>query len=97
MNHFSESKKLFSGSMTSSYYHFHYKYDRKALKKWELEKRYLEMRYRYEIAFTAAFKGIESLLGVNYIKKHEIKRLLDNLNSTIISYDNHYAKRHEIF
>ncbi|MDD1443485.1 hypothetical protein MEO93_24650 [Dolichospermum sp. ST_sed3] len=97
MNHLLESSFLFYGFMVSSYYSSHYKPDRLYLPKWELEKRYYENRYRYESAFIAAFKGIESFFGVNDIKKHEINKVINNSHFKFIKPTDIYKRYHEIF
>ncbi len=97
MNHLMESRRIYWGHMTPSYYHFHYRRDRPLKKKWEIEKEYLEMRYKYESSFVASFKGIESLLDKNGFKKREIRKLLKWFDCPKISYDEYYLRRHEIF
>jgi len=47
MYHLLESRLIFAGFMTGSFYSSHYKYDRLDTPDWEMEKRYFEYRYRY--------------------------------------------------
>jgi len=79
--HLEQSHYIISGFMTSSYYHFHYRWDRKFEKKYLREKKYFENRTRYDLAFVSAFRSIESILGKPQVKKQEIKPSLNNLDS----------------
>jgi hypothetical protein len=85
--------------MTSSYYHFYYRWDRRFEKKYLREKKYFENRTRYDLAFVSAFRSIESTLGKPQVKNHEIKLCLNNLDS---QYGTHFSTSkwvsyHEVF
>lgn len=97
ITHLNQSYVLFYGHMTDSYYHFHYRHERLSQSRSILEKRYLENRPRYEIAFLAAFKAIERFLRVNDVKKHEVERAFGRLPYSNISYDTEYTRWYEIF
>lgn len=97
LNHLSESRYLFDGFMTDSYYECHYKNDRAEMPEWLKEKMFYENRYRYQSAFIAAFKGIESFFKVNDFKEREIERLFNNINYHDINFDTIYKRRFEIF
>ncbi|MGF7431898.1 hypothetical protein PQV03_14185 [Thermoanaerobacterium thermosaccharolyticum] len=97
LNHLLESRFLFNCFITNSYYECHYKYDRSQMPEWLKEKMFYENRYRYQTAFVAAFKGIESFFRVNDFKKHEIEKLFNNIDYNDISFDTVYIRRFEIF
>lgn len=97
LNHLLESRVLLNCFMTNSYYEYHYKYDRSEMPEWLKEKMFYENRYRYQTAFVAAFKGIESFFRVNDFKEHEIEKLFNNINYNDISFDTVYKRRFEIF
>ena len=79
--HLERSHMLFSGYMTSSYYHFHYRIERREESPYLRRKRYLEERTRFDLAFLSAFRSIESVLGTPHLKKHTIARALQALDS----------------
>ncbi len=97
MNYLLESNFLFEGTMASSYYHCHYRHDRKEMPKWKLEKSYFEKRLRYELAFLAAFKGIERYFKVNGFRKSEIPSLFCRITYKNVSFSTVYTRYHEIF
>lgn len=72
LTHLEQSHGLFAGHMTSSYYHHHYRHDRGAESAYLREKKYLEQRTLYDLAFLSAFRALEALLGTAQIKKDEI-------------------------
>jgi hypothetical protein len=97
--HLEQSHYIISGFMTGSYYHFHYRWDRRFENKYLREKKYFESRTRYDLAFVSAFRSIESILGKTQIKRHEIKTSLSNLDS---QYGTHFSttkwvSHHEVF
>jgi len=96
-NHLLESRFLFCGFMTGSYYTCHYRVDRKATPKWEIEKRYYEDRYRFESAFLAAFKGIERFFGELNMKEKNIPKILARYPNPNINEKTIYYRAHEIF
>ena len=83
--------------MPGSYYSSNYIWERKKLTRWDLEKRYLEMRPRYEVAFLAAFKAIERFLRVNDIKKHSLEKSFKKLPYPNVKCSSKYSRFHEIF
>lgn len=89
------SYHLFGGYMNDSYYQYHYQYDRKMLTPDEIEKYYREYRGNYELSYVSAFKGIESLLGVNQIREKDISALLRKYYPQLIG--KQYQRFHEIF
>jgi len=95
--HLGHSRFLFYGFMVGSYYHCHYKYDRREMSYHLMQKKYLENRERYELSFISAFKGIERLLNVNQIKKHEIDQKLRRLEIAEILPETKYRRWHETF
>ncbi len=97
LNHLFHSYCLFDGNMNGSYYHAHYKRDRYEIKHEVIEKFYYESKQTYELAFLSAFKGIESLLKVNDIKKKQIKMILANCEYDFIDPNNFYTRYFEIF
>jgi len=58
-----------------------------------IERAYYENRAKYELAFIAAFKGIEHILGVNDLKKNEITNVLEK--SQITTANNIYSRKYE--
>jgi len=97
MTHLNLSRALFYGFMVGSYYESHYVYDRRELRRTNLEKRYFEHREKYELAFLAAFKGIERLLRVNQIKKNEIANRFDSLPYPNIRSSSEHRRLFEVF
>ncbi|HUT46168.1 MAG TPA: hypothetical protein VMX36_07760 [Sedimentisphaerales bacterium] len=95
--HLGHSRFLFYGFMVGSYYHCHYKHDRRAMSYHLMQKKYLENRERYELSFVSAFKGIERLLNVNQKKKHEIDQKLRRLEIADILPETKYQRWHETF
>lgn len=91
------SRTLWYGHMAGSYYHSHYTRERQAASREELRRRYFEHRERYELAFTAGFKGIESFFGVQQIRKPEINSMLAHDPTPGITPDGTYRRWHEIF
>jgi hypothetical protein len=97
LDHLLESRFLVCGFMTSSYYTCHYRADRSAMSRGELEKLYLENRHRYETAFVAAFKGIERYFRVNQIKEDRVDRLFGNIKYDGVTVNSTYKRHFEIF
>lgn len=97
LSHLGHSRYLFYGYMVGSYYHCHYKYDRKELSRYQMKKKYFENRERYELSFVSAFKGIERILKVAQIKKHEIAARLTGLGIPDIQPETMYRRWHETF
>lgn len=97
MSHLLESKFLFDGFMTPSYYTCHYTPQRRRIPRWLMEKRYYENRHRYETAFVAAFKGIERYFRVNDFSKNEIPTLFRNIDYEDVRFDTVYTRYHEVF
>lgn len=97
INNLLESRFLFNGYMVDSYYHIHYKHDRRDTSELELEKRYYENRYIYELAFLSAFKGIEGYFGVNSIKKSKVKSMFKKVKHRDVKPETVYTRHHEIF
>jgi len=97
IRHLLESRFLFDGFMTGSYYTSHYSRDRKAIPRWVIQKRQLEDGYRYELAFLAAFKGIERFFSVSRFKKHDIPKLFKRLSYEDVTEKTKYVRFHEIF
>ena len=97
MNHLLESRFLFNGFMTDSYYYFDYPREREHVPKWIMHKKYFENKYRYETAFVAAFKGIERYFKVNGFKKTEIRNLFNSVNYNNVTFDTTYTRWYEIF
>jgi hypothetical protein len=95
--HLSLSRALFAGTMNASYYHFHYRHDRRRTRRSTIEKRYLEGRERYELALVAAFKCIERLFGVNDVKRAELGKIFGSLPYRRIKQRGVYTRRFEIF
>lgn len=97
LDHLLESRFLVCGFMTGSYYTCHYRADRSAMSRGELEKIYLENCHRLETAFVAAFKGIERYFRVNQIKEDRIDRLFRNIKYDGITFNSTYKRHFEIF
>lgn len=97
--HLDYSHDLVWGLMTSSFYESHYKKERRAMTRYQLEHIYLENRFRYDAAFVAAFKGIESLLNKTYFRRKEIRNLLKVLDLTYGTKfsSSYYRSFHETF
>lgn len=96
LRYFRESRRTFNGYMTGSYYHFHYRHDRRSMRARQLERKYRHYRAQYETAFVAAFKALERLLGVNQIR-NQSDSLLDCLKPDVIRSNASYRRMHEIF
>lgn len=97
--HLEQSYRLVYGFMTGSYYYSHYIHDRKAESRCLREKKYFEWRTRFDLAFLSTFRSIEALLGKANIKRHEIEKLLsevDNLYKTNFLHSR-YHSYYEIF
>src|SRR2546427_11662700 len=97
MDNLLESRMLFCGYATGSYYLAHYSRDRRATSRREMEKRYLENRYRYETAFLAAFKGIERYFKNSNFNKFQIRSLFSNVSYKNVGADIKFTRFHEIF
>jgi hypothetical protein len=85
--------------MVGSFYESHYSRDRREVSHYELERTYLENRFRYDSAFVSAFRGIECVLGQPHFKKADISKLLSEADWR---YDSTFASQrhrswHEIF
>ena len=74
--HLEYSRILVWGFMVGSFYDSHYSRDRQELSRYQLERSYLENRFRYDSAFVSAFRGIECVLGRPGFKRSNISRLL---------------------
>lgn len=74
--HLEYSRTLVWGFMAGSFYESHYSRDRREASRYELERTYLENRFRYDSAFVAAFRGIECVLSKPHFKKGRIPELL---------------------
>lgn len=97
--HLEYSRTLVWGFMVGSFYESHYRRDRRELSRYELERTYLENRFRYDSAFVSAFRGIECVLGKPHFKKTHIPGLLSKADR---SYGTTFASRrhrswHEVF
>lgn len=88
-----ESILLFDGYIESTYPEPYYRSLVPVFSVDIIERAYYENRVRYELAFLAAYKGIEHILGVNDFKKNDIKKILDNSN--IIQSNSDYNRRYE--
>jgi hypothetical protein len=97
LTHLGHSRFLCFGLMVGSFYMCHYRPERAATPWREMEKRYLESRERYELAFLSAFKGIERFLRVNQVRPGDIDRLLRRLPYRDVGPDTRYERFHEIF
>ena len=80
LTHLEQSHGLFRGHMTSSQYHRQYQHERRLESAYLLEKKYLENRTVYDLAFLSAFRALEALLGTGQIKKREVGKLLHALD-----------------
>lgn len=81
VKHLEHSYSLFWGYMTGSYYDAHYSRERAESTEYELEKLYLEHQVEFDLAFLSAFRGLESILGTPFLRKHEIRTRLAALDS----------------
>jgi len=97
LSHLGHSRYLFYGYMVGSYYHCHYKHDRSVQSRHQMHKKYFENRERYELSFVSAFKGIERILRIGQIKKHEITDRLTSLGILDIKPETMYRRWHETF
>ena len=97
MDHLLESRFLVCGFMSGSYYMSHYRADRSAMSRSQLEKVYLENCHRFETSFVAAFKGIERYFRVNQIKEDRIERLFRNIKYDGVTFDSTTSLIFEIF
>jgi hypothetical protein len=85
--------------MVGSFYESHYSRDRTGMTRYQLERAYLENRFRYDLAFVSAFRGIECVLGKPYLKSRDITTLLSKVDKefrTSFCSSKHRAW-HEIF
>lgn len=99
MLHLEYSMSLVWGFMVGSYYESHYKRDRKKLSRYQMERIYLENRFRYDAAFVSAFRGIECVLDKPHFKKGQIPAMLSALDAefgTDFSKSRHRSW-HEVF
>ena len=97
--HLEYSRTLVWGFMVGSFYESHYSRDRRELSRYQLERKYLENRFRYDSAFVSAFRGIECVLGKPHFKKTHIRGLLskaDRRYGTAFSSQPHRSW-HEVF
>ena len=97
--HLEYSRTLVWGFMVGSFYQAHYSIDRRELSRYEVERAYLENRFRYDSAFVSAFRGIECALGKPHFKKTDIRGLLseaDRRYGTALSSQRHRSW-HEVF
>ena len=97
--HLEYSRTLVWGFMVGSFYEAHYSQDRREFSHYELERTYLENRFRYDSAFVSAFRGIECVLGKPHFKKTQIRGLLskaDRRYDTTFSSQRHRSW-HEVF
>ncbi len=78
--HLERSHHLFAGHMTASYYRHHYRHYRMNESAYVREKKYLEGKTRYDLAFLSSFRALESLLGKPQIKKRDIPKLLKKMD-----------------
>jgi len=97
LSHLGHSRYLFYGYMVGSYYHCNYKHERNELLRHQMQKRYFENRERYELSFVSAFKGIERILKVGQIRRHEIGDRLTGLGIPDIQPETMYRRWHETF
>ncbi len=95
--HLDQSYALFYGLMSGSYYHFHYARDRVLQSNDELLKDYLEHKPKYELAFLAAFKAIELLIGKGNLNKSNLKSIFRSQPYSLIQHDSVWERFHEIF
>lgn len=97
LSHLGHSRYLFYGYMVGSYYHCNYKHERNELSRHQMQKKYFENRERYELSFVSAFKGIERILKVGQIRRHEIGDRLTGLGIPDIQPETMYRRWHETF
>ena len=97
--HLENSYCLYWGFMVGSYYEYHYRRERESVRPYEMEKRYLENRIEYDLAFLSAFRGIETLLEKSNINKFEIPKHLKRIDAKYGTNftDNKYTSFHEVF
>ena len=74
--HLEYSRSLVWGFMVGSFYESHYSRDREVLTRYQLERSYLENRFRYDSAFVSAFRGVECVLGKPHFRQRGIPSLL---------------------
>jgi hypothetical protein len=99
LTHLERSYCLFAGHMTGSYYHYHYRHDRSLESAYLRERKYLEQRTLYDLAFLSAFRALEALVGTTQIKENEIRqrlRVLDNNFGTSFC-SKPWRSYHEVF
>jgi hypothetical protein len=99
LRHLGYSCTLHSGFMTGSFYQCHYSRDRRYIAHYAVERDYYENRFKYDMAFVSAFRGIECVLGKPHFKKNEVSELLANTDR---QYDTSFAVQrhrswHEVF
>jgi hypothetical protein len=97
--HLEYSRILVWGFMVGSFYESHYRRDRREFSRYELERAYLENRFRYDSAFVSAFRGIECVLGKPHFKRAHIPALLvstDRRYGTTFASGRHRSW-HEVF
>lgn len=97
LDHLVTSYSLFYGNMSGSYYYYHYSRDRKRASKSTMQKKYFENRHKYELAFLAAFKGIERFLKGSDFKSNEVVELIQGLPYGKIKEMRTYTRFHEVF
>jgi hypothetical protein len=95
--HLGHSQFLCFGHMSGSYYQCHYRHERLAQDDYERTRMYFENRHRYELAFVAAYMGIESFLGVGQMKRRDIGTLLAQREIPEIKAESEYERLFEIF
>lgn len=83
--------------MSGSYYYSHYRHDRGRLTDEQMALRYFEHRHRYELAFIAAFKALESVLRTTQIQDNRVEHLLTDLQDGRATADSPYERFHETF
>lgn len=96
-SHLDQSYALFYGLMSGSYYHYYYARERVIQSRDRLLKDYLEHKSKYELAFLAAFKAIELLVGNGNINKSRLKSVFQSNPYTLIRQDSVWERFHEIF
>lgn len=99
LQHLAQSHYLLPGFMVGSYYYCHYRHDRRAERPYFSQKKYLENRTRYDLAFLSAFRSIEATLGKCNFSRHDISILLNKLDvkyATTFS-SSPWRSFHEIF
>lgn len=80
LQHLAQSHHLLPGFMIGSYYYCHYRNDRRAEKPYFRQKKYLENRTMYDLAFLSAFRSIEATLGKSNFSRRDIPTLLNALD-----------------